>query len=128
MSHDLSVPGELGLGLTGNPAELSELGIRTLRLQYADLHGVCRGKDIPSAAFAHALGEGITFVEAIMTVDLRHNVIAGSELGFPDLLARPDVSTVVRLPWHPEVACCIVDLQDSATHGLHPLDCRGALK
>ena len=63
--------------------------MRAVRLQYADLHGICRGKDIPISAFPHAAEDGIGFVAAIMTVDLRHNVVAGFEEGFPDLLAPP---------------------------------------
>ena len=115
-------------GLTGSLAELQELGIRAVRLQYADLHGICRGKDIPSVAFQDALENGVPFVEAIMTVDLRHNVVAGFEQGFPDFHGRPDLSTLVRLPWQPEIATCILDLEDPRTHEPHPLDPRGALK
>ena len=87
-------------------SELAEVGVRAVRLQYADLHGVCRGKDIPISAFAHAAQDGIGFVAAIMTTDLRHNVIAGFEQGFPDLLARPDLDTLVPLPWQPDVVAC----------------------
>ena len=87
--------------LAGHLGDLAELGIRAVRLQYADLHGICRGKDIPSSHFAHAAEEGIGFVEAIMTVDLRHNVVAGFERGFPDITARPDLSTLARLPGRP---------------------------
>ena len=68
------------------------------------------------------------FVEAIMTVDLRHNVVAGFEGGFPDLLARPDLPTMVPLPWEEDVVACLVDLEDPVTHEPHPLDCRGVLK
>jgi glutamine synthetase len=125
MSHDLGARAAAGGDLAGSLAELSEVGIRAVRLQYADLHGVCRGKDVPSSAFAHAAEEGIGFVAAIMTVDLAHNVIAGFEEGFPDLLARPDLSTLVRLPWQPDVATCIVDLEDPVSHEPWPVD-RGA--
>jgi glutamine synthetase len=114
--------------LSGSLAELSELGVRVVRVQYADLHGICRGKDIPAGAFADAADEGISFVEAIMTVDLRHNVVAGFEKGFPDLHGRPDLATLVRLPWQPDIATCIVDLEDPTSHEAHPLDGRGALK
>ena len=79
-------------------SDLGAAGIRVVRLQYPDLHGICRGKDIPIGAFEHAAHEGIGFVEAIMTVDLRHNVIAGFEQGFPDIVARPDLSTLAALP------------------------------
>ncbi len=112
--------------LTGD--RLEENGIEVVRLQYADLHGISRGKDLPVSVFAHALEEGIGFVEAIMTVDLRHNVVAGFEGGFPDLLARPDPSTLVELPWDPGVAAVVCDLVDPVSGEPHPLDSRGALK
>jgi glutamine synthetase len=111
-----------------DPERLQEAGIRTVRLQYADLHGVNRGKDIPVGAFGDVLEDGINFVEAIMSVDLRHNVIAGFEGGFPDLNARPDLSTLVRVPWDPGVAACIADLHDPDTGEPHPLDSRAALR
>jgi glutamine synthetase len=113
------------------PTDLSELaagGVRTIRLQYADLHGICRGKDIPIGVFAHAAEEGIGFVEAIMTTDLRHNVIAGFEGGFPDVIAIPDTSTLTQLPYQREVATCLVDFVDSRTREPSMVDPRGALK
>jgi glutamine synthetase len=109
-------------------AQLEVRGIRAVRLQYADLHGINRGKDIPTWAFADAAAEGVGFVEAIMTVDLRHNVIAGFEKGFPDIVAWPDLGTLVELPWETGVAACIVDLEDPVAHAPHPLDSRGVLK
>ena len=108
--------------------QLADRGIRVVRLQYADLHGINRGKDIPTWVFADAAADGIGFVEAIMTVDLRHNVIAGFEKGFPDIVARPDLATLVELPWESDVAACIVDLEDPVTSSPHPLDSRGVLK
>jgi glutamine synthetase len=128
MSSDsrTGVPAPADLG--DRPSELAEMGVRAVRLQYADLHGICRGKDIPISAFPHASEDGIGFVAAIMTVDLRHNVVAGFEEGFPDLLARPDLDTLVALPWQPDVVACLVDLEDPATHEPSPLDSRGALK
>jgi glutamine synthetase len=109
-------------------SELATGGVRVIRLQYADLHGVSRGKDIPISVFGHYAEEGVGFVEAIMTVDLRHNVVAGFEAGFPDLIAMPDLSTLVRLPHQPEVATCLVDLVDGITREPSTVDPRGALK
>jgi glutamine synthetase len=119
LSHD---------GFSAEIAKLQERGIKTVRLQYADLHGITRGKDIPMWVFDQALEDGIAFVEAIMTVDLRHTVVAGFEQGFPDLVAHPDLSTLVELPWEPGVAAVICDLIDPAADEPHPLDSRGALK
>ena len=78
--------------------------------------------------FPHASEDGINFVAAIMTIDLHHNVVSGFEEGFPDLLARPDLNTLVPLPWQPDVVTCLVDLEDPVTHEPSPLDSRGALK
>ena len=125
MTHDLHAP---PAGAHRRLSELAEVGVRAVRLQYADLHGICRGKDIPISAFPHAAEDGIGFVAAIMTVDLRHNVVAGFEEGFPDLLARPDLSTLVPLPWQPDIVACLVDLEDPASHEPSPVDSRGALK
>jgi glutamine synthetase len=128
MTQDLHASNPLAPGLPGRLTELAEVGVRAVRLQYADLHGICRGKDIPISAFPHAADDGIGFVAAIMTVDLRHNVVAGFEEGFPDILARPDLTTLVPLPWQPDIVACLVDLEDPATHQPSPLDSRGALK
>ncbi len=128
MSPDLRarVPGEAGL--SGRLSELADVGVRFIRLQYTDLHGICRGKDIPISAFPHVSDAGIGFVAAIMTIDLHHNVVSGFEEGFPDLIARPDLNTLVPLPWQPEIVACLVDLEDPVTHTPSPLDSRGALK
>jgi glutamine synthetase len=129
MAPDLGERGAASrVRLMGSLSELADVGVRAVRLQYADLHGICRGKLIPISAFPHVAEEGIGFVEAIMTIDLRHNVIAGFEHGFPDFLARPDLNTLVPLPWEEDVVACLVDLEDPVTHEPHPLDCRGALK
>jgi glutamine synthetase len=123
-----SPPTATGRRIIGSLSELAEVGVRAVRLQYADLHGICRGKDIPISAFPSAADDGVGFVEAIMTVDLRHNVIAGFEQGFPDILARPDLDTLVPLPWDPEVVACIVDLEEYGTGEPYAVDSRGALK
>ncbi len=127
MSQELNAQ-EVDAGLAASVGNLSEVGIRAVRLQYADLHGICRGKDIPSAAFPHVMEDGIGFVEAIMTVDLHHTVVAGFERGFPDIIARPDLSTLARLPWQPDVAVCIVDLKETLSDEPSLLDSRGVLK
>jgi glutamine synthetase len=100
---------------------------KTIRLQYADLHGIVRGKDIPAAQFEHAVEDRVHFVAAVMTTDLRHNVVSGFETGFEDIAAKPDVDTLVRVPWEPEVQACLVDLE-TVGHEPYGVDPRGALK
>jgi glutamine synthetase len=103
-------------------------GVKTVRLQYADLHGVPRGKDIPVGQLERATEDCIHFVAAVMTVDLGHNVVAGFETGFEDIAARPDLSTLIGIPWEPEVAACIADLERVADHQPYGVDGRAALK
>jgi glutamine synthetase len=94
-----------------NLARLIEDGVTTVRLSYPDLHGIARGKEFPASFFDHLSEDGAAHCEAIMTVDLAHNVVSGFEHGFQDILARPDAATLARIPWDPEVAWCIADLE-----------------
>jgi glutamine synthetase len=103
-------------------------GVNIVRLQYADLFGVPRGKDIPSGELDAVCEHGTPFVAAVMTTDLAHNVVAGFETGFEDICARPDRSTLARVPWEPGVAVCLCDLERMATHQPYGVDGRGALK
>jgi glutamine synthetase len=103
-------------------------GVRSVRLQFSDLHGVVRGREIPIADFPEIAEDGAGFVEAVMTVDLHHNIVSGFVSGFRDLLARPDLNTLATLPWATDTAICLCDLEETGTHGPSPLDPRGALR
>lgn len=110
--------------------KLKNEGVRFVRMLYSDLHGIARGKVIPLSAFEDICRHGSPFVGAIMTVDLRHNVVAGFESGFEDIVAKPDLATAVVLPWEPHIAWCLCDLQTLGAHESEPylVDPRGALK
>ncbi len=124
MAQDFGVARARRVG--GSLSDLAEVGVHAVRLQFADLHGICRGKDIPIAAFPKVAENGIGFAEAIMTTDLRHNMLGGFESGFPDVLAVPDLDTLVPLPWEPKVVACIVDLEEHQG-GIYDVDSRGVL-
>ena len=113
--------------LEAHVAALTEAGVRFVRVLYPDLHGVSRGKEIPIGEFAEAVEHGVFFVEAIMTVDLRHNVVAGFERGFQDIVARADLRTLVQTPWDSRVAWCLADLE-RVTGEPYGVDPRGALR
>ena len=87
--------------------DLAEQGVRAVRLLYTDLHGVARGKDIPLRHFAGLCEEGANFCAAVMGTDLRHTPVVGGEIGYVDFAIRPDLSTVRRVPWLPELAWCL---------------------
>jgi glutamine synthetase len=101
--------------------------ITSIRVLYPDLHGVARGKDVPVSEFDHAIEKGLCFCAAVMATDLRHTPVVGSEEGFPDLVARPDMETMITLPWEPGVAQCLSDLHP-AEGGAPVPDPRGAVR
>ena len=86
---------------------LAEQGVRAVRVLYTDLHGVARGKDIPTPHFADMCEEGLAFCAAVMGTDLRHTPVVGGEEGYVDFGIRPDLATLRQLPWQPEVAWCL---------------------
>ncbi|MSO47378.1 MAG: glutamine synthetase [Thermoleophilia bacterium] len=108
--------------------ELEAAGVRILRLVYADLHGKQRGKDVLLERAGHALTHGKPFVEAVMTIDNRHNIVSGEAEGFRDLLAMADLKTARINPLDPEVAVVLCDLLSVPSHRPSGLDSRGALK
>ena len=101
--------------------------VRSIRVLYPDLHGVARGKDVPIAAFDHVLDDGLRFCAAVMGTDLRHTPVVGGDEGYPDLIARPDMTTMATLPWEPGVASCLADLEPSEG-GAPVADPRGAVR
>ena len=101
--------------------------VTTIRVLYPDLHGIARGKDVPIGEFDHVLEHGLSFCAAVMGTDLRHTPVVGGEAGYPDLVARPDLATMVTLPWEPGVAACLADVEP--TPGGPPVaDPRGAVR
>lgn len=108
--------------------QLQAKGVRILRLVYADLYGVQRGKDVLLSRAAHAISHGKPFVEAVMTIDHRHNIVSGEEAGFRDFIAVPDMATARINPLDPEVAVVLCDLVTTGDHGPSGLDSRGSLK
>jgi glutamine synthetase len=86
---------------------LAEQGVRAVRLLYTDLHGVARGKDIPLRHFGDICHEGANFCAAVMGTDLAHTPVVGGEIGYVDFAVRPDLATVRRVPWQPELAWCL---------------------
>ncbi|HEY8582705.1 MAG TPA: glutamine synthetase family protein [Capillimicrobium sp.] len=112
----------------GGPAALADgPPVTSIRVLYPDLHGVARGKDVPIAELDKVMESGLCFCSAVMGTDLRHTPVVGGEAGYPDLVARPDLSTLAALPWEPGVACCLADLEP-ADDAAPIADPRGAVR
>lgn len=107
--------------------ELSGHEIASVRVLYADLHGVPRGKDVPIKEFERAIEHGLGFCSSVMGTDLRHTPVRGGEEGYPDLIAYPDLSTMTTVPWEPGLACCLADLHPVGDNP-DPPNPRGAVR
>ena len=92
---------------------LAGRGVDVVRLGYSDLTGVERGRDILVSRLARTLGDGVPFCRAIYHTSPMGDVVpihGGIDAGLPDIVAIPDLGTVVDVPWEPGVAHCIVDV------------------
>ena len=97
-----------------------------VRITYPDLHGIQRGKDVPASELEWAAKSGLNFCQAVMGTDLAHTPVVGGEAGYPDMVARPDLSTLRELPWEPGVAACLADLERGGAP--EPTDVRGLVR
>ncbi len=79
-----------------------ERGIRYFLINFTDLSGVQRSKLVPTTAIAGMEAEGAGFAgfAAYLRMSPAH----------PDMFAVPDPSSVIQLPWKPEVAWVAGDL------------------
>ncbi|MDQ6937387.1 MAG: glutamine synthetase family protein [Actinomycetota bacterium] len=111
--------------LTEAAAALTEQGIDVVRLGYADLIGSERGRDLLVNRFARTAADGVAFCRSVFGTTPRGEVVdieGGLSAGLPDVVAFPDVETLLPVPWEPGVAHCIADVfnPDGSPSGLSP--------
>ena len=102
---------------------LSEHSITKIKVGGFDIDGVLRGKYISRDKFDSAAETGLGFCDVIFGWDsadaLYDNVqVTGWHTGYPDALARIDLSTFRVIPWEPGTAFFILDFYDSAGNPL----------
>lgn len=78
-----------------------ERGIKYFMISYTDLFGAQRAKLVPAQAIADMQTEGAGFAGFATWLDLTP--------AHPDLFGIPDTSSVIQLPWKPEVAWVAAD-------------------
>jgi glutamine synthetase len=79
-----------------------ERGIRNFLIAYTDLFGVLRAKLVPARAIDAVADEGAGFAGFATWFDMTP--------ADADVLAIPDESTLIQLPWKPEVGWMAADL------------------
>ena len=87
-----------------------EKGVKYFMISFTDLFGGQRAKLVPAAAISDMVVEGAGFAGFATWLDMSP--------AHPDMLAVPDPSTVIQLPWRPEVAWvaanCVMEGQEVA--------------
>ena len=78
-----------------------ERGIRFFLIAYTDLLGTLRAKLVPARAIDGMAGDGAGFAGFATWFDMTP--------ADPDVLAVPDASTLIQLPWKPEVGWLAAD-------------------
>jgi glutamine synthetase len=99
-------------------AELAEQRIQIVRLSFPDLIGTDRGRDVLTHHLPAACAHGLSFCRAVYHTSPRGDVVdvtGGLDAGLPDITVRPDLDTIVPLPWEPGVAWCLGDPVDPTT-------------
>jgi glutamine synthetase len=90
--------------------------IDTVLLGFTDMQGRLQGKRLTAEFFldsvAHHGAEGCNY---LLAVDVDMNTVGGYamsswELGYGDFVMKPDMDTLVPIPWHESTALVIADL------------------
>src|SRR5262245_741492 len=89
-------------------------GIRYLRFELPDLHGVSRSKLVPIDFVEGYARKGLNFYGGVLGLDTSSNVVPGSgmheERNYADTLLFPDLDTLHRVPWLTHTARVICDV------------------
>jgi glutamine synthetase len=89
-------------------------GVRFVRFEFADVHGMSRSKLVPIEAVEGYAERGLNIYGGTIVLDTRSDVVPGTlyneEIGYGDHLLWPDPDTALELPWAPGTARFLCDL------------------
>ncbi|MGI8969068.1 MAG: glutamine synthetase family protein [Chloroflexota bacterium] len=87
---------------------LSDGEFEYVRFEQTDLHGLSRGKTIPTRHFHHFASRGLNFFGGLLGLDVQSGVAPGTgymdERSFQDQLVWPQLDTLAPVPWIPGTA------------------------
>ncbi|MDW8805261.1 glutamine synthetase family protein [Streptomyces scabiei] len=110
---------------------LAAEGIDVVRVTYPDLIGTDRARDVLLDQLPTACEHGLAFCRAVYHTSPQGDVVpvaGGLDAGLPDIHVRPDLDTLVALPWEPGVAVCLGETIDPATGAPAPESPRDLLR
>lgn len=102
-----------------------------VRVTYPDLMGTDRARDILLDHLPWACDHGLAFCRAVYHTSPQGDVVpvpGGLDAGLPDITVRPDLATLVTLPWEPGVAACLAECVDPVTGSPVPESPRDLLR
>ena len=98
--------------MAGSLEQLQAAGVDVVRVSYPDLIGVDRGRDVLLEQLPAASEHGLAFCRAVYHTSPMADVVpvaGGLDQGLPDIAVFPDLSTITKMPWEPNVAWCLGD-------------------
>ena len=113
---------DLRQGLVKDAVKLVEhKALETVRISFADQHGVLRGKTIMTSALASAFDNGVPITSTLLLKDTSHKTAfpvwkadagfgEGRLTGAGDVMMVPDPATFRYLPWSPASGWVLCDL------------------
>ncbi|WP_338894611.1 glutamine synthetase family protein [Streptomyces sp. TG1A-60] len=110
---------------------LAAEGIDVVRVTYPDLIGTDRARDVLVEQLPTVCEHGLAFCRAVYHTSPQGDVVpvpGGLDAGLPDITVRPDLDTLVALPWEPGVASCLGETVDPATGSPAPESPRDLLR
>jgi glutamine synthetase len=111
---------EFSLSLDSIKQWIEENQIHTVEVGFGDINGVLRGKRLPARYFLKAVESGSALAKAVLAWDIQCGVFPGIEVasfdnGYPDVVMKPVLSSLKKIPWRPGSAFVLADLYDE--HG-----------
>ncbi|MCB9598571.1 MAG: glutamine synthetase [Sandaracinaceae bacterium] len=110
-----------------------ERGIRKVKVGGFDVDGILRGKLVSLEKFWSSVDKGFGFCDVVFGWDVADQLydnakVTGWHSGYPDALAKIDLSTFRVLPYERDTACFLVDFHDAASGKPHAACPRSLLK
>lgn len=102
-------------------AKIKSQKLETIRISFADQHGILRGKTIMARDLESAIKSGVTMVSTLLLKDTSHRTVfpvwqddaglgEGVLTGAGDFVMVPDPSTFRILPWSPHSGWVLSDI------------------